>query len=305
MHLNLNEKKTKITYIIGNKLKFLGFVLHSAPYNQLSYRNSRRIEKRKRIMLRMKALKENTASKFRKFLRTKITKHIAKKLNRTNKTEEKDHFINELSCSLAQLVNVNEAGFSNFRDLLRILEKKLADTILYDTNEKMKSIFKSLFDEETLNEPVMIDGCSHDFAGKDNTVISKSKLTFSSFARRFTKILQREGFQYSTNKKMHFNFDIRKFIKEKKIQFTYFPSDYRLPEGLKKKLYVFSSIKQKRGAVSHNYKILILHFWELQNSVPLESKISLEQSLVSKAKIKAFETGTGILMALPIQIRVD
>jgi hypothetical protein len=108
-------------------------------------------------MSRIKTLKKNTASKFRKFLRTKITKHIAKKLNRTNKTEEKNHFINELSHSLAQLINVNGVGFSNFRDLLRILEKKLADIILDDTNEKMKSIIKSLFDKETLDEPVVND----------------------------------------------------------------------------------------------------------------------------------------------------
>jgi hypothetical protein len=260
LHLDLNEKKTKITYIIGNKLKFLGFVLHGVPYNQLQYRNSRRIEKRKRIMSRIKTLKENTVSKFRKFLRTKITKHIAKKLNRTNKTEEKNHFINELSHSLVQLVNVNETGFSNFRDLLRILEKKLADIILYDTNEKMKSIFKSLFDKEILDEPVIKNGYFYGYAGKDSTVTSKSKLNLSSFARHFSEILQREGFQYSTSKRIQFSDDIVKFMKEKEIQLTYFPSDYKLPESLKKDLFVFSPTKPKKGAVSHNYKTLILHF---------------------------------------------
>jgi hypothetical protein len=94
-------------------------------------------------------------------------------------------------------------------------------------------------------------------------------------------------------------------MKKNKIQLTYFPSDYKLPESLKKDLYVFSPAKPKKGAVLHNYKTLILHFWGLQNSALLESKISLDQSLVSKARTKALETCTGVLMALPIQIKVD
>lgn len=260
MHLDINEKKTKLTYIIGNKLKFLGFAFHSVSYNQSPYRNSRRIEKRKRIMSRMRALKENTANKFRKFIRTKITKHLAKKLGRTNKTDEKNHFTNELSHSLAQLINVNEVGFSNFRDLIRILEKKLADIIFYDTNEKMKSIFKSLFDKELLDEPIVNEGRFYGYAGKDNTILSKTKLGLNSLARHFSESLKREGFQYSISKKIQFPADSAKFMKERGIQLTYFPSDYKFPESLKKDLYMFSPTKPRKGAVSHNYKTLVLHF---------------------------------------------
>jgi hypothetical protein len=49
-------------------------------------------------------------------------------------------------------------------------------------------------------------------------------------------------------------------MKKKGIELTYFPSDYKFPENLKKNLHVFSSNKPKKGAILHNYKILISHF---------------------------------------------
>lgn len=104
MHLNLKEKKTKLTYILGKKLNFLGFVLYCLPYKQQFYRKSRKIEKRKRVIKRIKSYEKVTKTKLKKFLRTKITKLIAKKLGRTTKIEEKNHFTKELSESLIQLI---------------------------------------------------------------------------------------------------------------------------------------------------------------------------------------------------------
>lgn len=104
LHLNLKEKKTKLTYILGKKLNFLGFVLYCLPYKQQFYRKSRKIEKRKRVIKRIKSYEKVTKTKLKKFLRTKITKLIAKKLGRTTKIEEKNHFTKELSESLIQLI---------------------------------------------------------------------------------------------------------------------------------------------------------------------------------------------------------
>lgn len=238
---------------MGDKLHFLGFVLQGVPYNQRWYRKSRGIEKRKRIIARIKTLKEVTATKFRKFLRTKITKLIAKKLCRTNKTEEKNNFTKEFSQFLIQLISKDESKFNNFRDLLKILEKKLVETILSDTNEKIKSILIHFVDK-----PIVKKEHSYSYASNHTSIISKTKLYQASLTRYFTESLKREGFQHYTSKRICFPDTIRQFIKKKKIKLTYFPPNYKFPESLKKNLYVVS-VNQKKKALVHNYQILILH----------------------------------------------
>jgi hypothetical protein len=99
------------------------------------------------------------------------------------------------------LINVNEAGFSNFRDLSRIPEKKLVDTIFYNINEKMKSILKSLFNKRILDQFDIKYGRFYGYDGRDSTVISKSKLNFNSFARHFS---MGGGFNTSLAKKFSF-----------------------------------------------------------------------------------------------------
>lgn len=48
-------------------------------------------------------------------------------------------------------------------------------------------------------------------------------------------------------------------MNEKGIKLTYFPSEYKFPESLKKELIEFSE-KPERGSLVYNYKTLVLHF---------------------------------------------
>lgn len=155
-----------------------------------------------------------------------------------------------------------KSDFNNFRDLLRILEEKLVDTIFNDTNKKIKTILGNFFDSNFLDTSTNRKSVNCISVGKNIIITLKTKLLQTSFARKFTETLKFEGFQYYTAKnpkKIRFNETIRNFIKEKKIQFTYFPLNYKFSENLKKDLYVFSD-KPKKGALLHNYKTLILHF---------------------------------------------
>lgn len=81
LHLKLNEKKTLLTYGIGNKIKFLGFYLFHVSCSQLPRRNSRRMEKIKRIRNRILARKADADKKIQKRLKIDLIKIIKKKLN--------------------------------------------------------------------------------------------------------------------------------------------------------------------------------------------------------------------------------
>lgn len=260
--MDLKEEKTQLTYCLGNKINFLGFSLYGTPYNQLPYRNSRRIEKRKRVKARILAFNEVSKMKLRKFLRTKITKYIANKIGRSTKVEERNHFVEELSTSLIQLIKNNNEDYNNFRDLLRTLEKKLTDVILNDTNQKIKTLLGSLFDDKLQDEVVSKSRVPKGSANRDNTIISKTLFSQAAFARKFTDCLKREGFQYYSAKnpeKIRFDEVVRKFIKKENIKLTYFPSNYEFPENLKAKLIKFSR-KPVKGSLVHNYKTLVIHF---------------------------------------------
>ena len=60
-------------------------MLFQYSYSQLPYRNSRRIEKQKRIRNRILAYQANVKQKLTKIIRTKLTKAMYKKIGTTNK----------------------------------------------------------------------------------------------------------------------------------------------------------------------------------------------------------------------------
>jgi hypothetical protein len=66
LHLNLNEKQTKITNTYSDKAKFLGMYIYNMNANDLPYRNSREVENTKRVLRKNKALKNNSIIKILK-----------------------------------------------------------------------------------------------------------------------------------------------------------------------------------------------------------------------------------------------
>jgi hypothetical protein len=118
----------------------------------------------------------------------------------------------ELSESLIQLIKDDESNFNNFREILRILEKKLADIILYDSNEKIKTILVSLFNDNLLNTPNIEKVGNGSYASKNVTIIYKTKMSQTSFAQKLTECLKAEGFQhYNTKvpKKLRFDNSVK------------------------------------------------------------------------------------------------
>jgi len=261
LHLSLKKEKTKLTYAVGNKIGFLGFKLYQTSYNQLPYRNSRRIEKAKRVKNRVLAYKEQVKKKLKKQIRLNLVKNIKQKLKpkkKNSKTAKK--VSSELSEALVDILGDNININSSYRQILRELEEKLADVILNDTNEKIRTVLTHLIKPEFLDPTKENNNIGEYSFQRDTTLISKTKLSEAEYARRFTDILCKEGYEHYKHKevkKIRFHKDIIKYLRDNDIKLTYYPLKFILPNYIKDLLVLCSKDKPKKGAISNNYKVLI------------------------------------------------
>ena len=307
LHLNLKEKKTKLTYSIGNKIEFLGFLLYRVSYNQLPYRNSRRIEKVKRMKARILALKDQAKKKLTKRIRINLTKIIQKKL-KLNDKRATQKVTTELSDVLVGILGDKVTPDSPYRVILRQLESELADVIMNDANEKIKTVLGHLVNPELLDPVKIVKDNKSNYLTRDNTLISKTKLSEAEFARRFTDVLKNYGYEHykqKDRKKIRFDKGVKEYLKKNSIKLTYYPLEFVLDDDLKSRLEPLSKSKPKKGALIHNYKTLIDHLWKIQNNVDPELRVTKEQSQSSKSRLEVLETGEGVLTDLPIQVRVN
>jgi len=106
----------------------------------MSYRNSRRIEKLKRLRAWILADKDCAEKKVRKEIRLNLVKIIQQKLQ-VEKTEGVKSNSTELSEVLVGILCEKINFKSPYKEILRELESKLAEVIMYDTNERIKSAF--------------------------------------------------------------------------------------------------------------------------------------------------------------------
>jgi retron-type reverse transcriptase len=307
LHLNLKEKKTKLTFAIGNKINFLGFQLYKRAYNQLPYRNSRRIEKLKRIKARLLSSQDNTRKQLSKRLRFDLTKIIQQKMKLNNKATIKK-VTNELGDVLVNILGDKVSASSPYRKILRQLEYELAEVILNDTNEKIKTVLAHLVNPDFLDPVKFVENNRKYRMQRDITLVSKTKLSEAEFARRFTCLLKENGYEHYKNKdekKIRFDESIRKYLRANNIKLTYYPTEISLDAKVAEQLIPMSKTRPKKGALVNNYKTLIDYFFKLQNTVSPESALTKAQSQNSKARLKVLETKEGSLMDLPINIRVN
>lgn len=307
LHLNFKKEKTKLTFVIGNKVDFLGFNLYKHSYNQMPYRNSRRIEKLKRVKARLLALKDNAKKKLSKRIRYDLTKTIQQKLKLNDKSViQKVTY--ELSDVLVKILGDKVKFNSSYREILRKLEFDLTEVILNDTNKKITTVLAHLINPELLGSPKTIESTRLYSMDRDTTLISKTKLSESEFARRFTYLLKKNGFEHYKNKnekKIRFDKSIVQYLRNNDIKLTYYPVELNLDTEITKQLVPVSQIRPKKGALVNNYKVLINYFFKLQNSVSPELRVTKAQFQNSKARLKVLETGEGSRMELPIQVRVN
>ena len=307
LHLNLNEKKTHLSYIIGNKIEFLGFYLYNIPYNQMPFRNSRRIEKFKRIKSRLLAYKEATKKKLSKRIRIDLIKIIKEKLKIKNK-KSTEKVIHELSDVLVNILGDEVDAKSSYREILRKLELNLIEVIINDTNENIKKTLELLTDPKLLDSPEINENPGGYSTQRDTTLISKAKLSEAEFARRFTKLLEMNGYEYYKKKdpnKIRFDKNMVKYLRENNINLTYYPMKVILSEKIKNQLVKHSKSSPVRGALASNYKILINYFWEEQNKVDLKRRVTKEQSENLIGRLKVLESRSGVLVNLPIKLKVN
>lgn len=308
MHLNLKKEKTKLTYSIGNKINFLGFNLYRTPYNQFPYRNSRRVEKAKRIKTRLLADKDRVKKKLGKHLRLNLTKTLEQNLRIANSKSRKQ-FIYQLSETLVTVLGNKVNYRSSYREILREFEFKLADVILNDINQNLKELFSFLIKPEYLNSIKNIYNSNKNtsYTHKNVTLINKFKLSETEFARRFTNLLKENGFEhykYKNINKIKFDQNIVKYMRNAGIKLIYYPIDFIINEELKNRLVKISNIRIKRGALATNYKLLINYFWNLQNKIVLELKTTKKQSQNLKYNLVSLENDAS-LIELPINVRMN
>jgi len=307
LHLNLNEKKTNLTYVIGNKIKFLGFSLYYITYNQMPIRNSRRIEKFKRVKKKIIAHKKVIEKRLSKRVRIDLIKIIKKKLKIRNKKSTKK-VVHELSDTLINILGDEGKVNSKYREILRELESKLTEVIVNDTNENIKKILGHLINPKLLDLSEINENLGVYSMQRDTNLISRIKLSETEFIRRFTKLLKTNGYEHYKNrdlKKIRFDKTTIKYLRNNNIKFTYYPMKVILPEKIKNKLIKTSKNSPKRSAFTTNYKTLINYFWKEQNKVDSEMRITKEQSHNLIVGLKAFESYSGIRINLPIKIKVN
>ena len=307
LHLNLKEKKTKLTFAIGNKINFLGFQLYKRAYNQLPYRNSRRIEKAKRIKARLLALQDNVKTQLSKRLRFDLTKIIQQKIKLNNKAITKK-VTNELGDVLVNILGDKVNASSPYREILRQLEYELTEVILNDTNEKIKTVLAHLVNPDFLDPVKFVENNRNYRMQRDITLVSKTKLSEAEFARRFTRLLKENGYEHYKNKdekKIRFDESVRKYLRANNIKLTYYPTEISLDAKVTEQLVPVSKTCPKKGALANNYKTLIDYFFHLQNTVSPELGVTKAQSQNSKARLKVLETKKGSLIDLPINLRVN
>ena len=256
LHLNLNEKKIKLTYVIGNKIKFLGFSLYNIPHNQMPFRNSRRIEKFKRIKKRIFAYKKVIEKKLSKRIRIDLIKIIKKKLKIKNKKSTKK-MVHDLSDVLVDILGDEGKVNSTYREILRELESKLTEVIINDTNETIKILLGHLTNPKFLYSSEINENIRNYSMQRDIVLISESKLLEMEFSRKFIKLLKINEYEYYKNKnlkKIRFDKNTIRYLKNNNIKITYYFIKVILPEEVKNKLTKASKSSLKVGVFATNYR---------------------------------------------------
>lgn len=259
LHLKLNENKASLTYGIGNKVKFLGFYLFHVPYNQLSSRNSRRMEKIKRIRNRILARKAEADNKIKKRLKTDLIKIIKKKLEISVNPSRKC-ILNEIGEVFADNLKNQIKKEGSYRDILNKLISNISDDISSDASDKIKKVLTVFSNFDNLDPPKINFNPGELSALRGCTATPKAPLSETEFVRRITSYLKKENYEhYKTKdeKNVKFAKNIIHFMRSHHIKITSCPLIIELPKAVKTQLISQSKNNPVREAIATNYKIII------------------------------------------------
>jgi len=179
LHLSIESEKTKLTYTIGNKAKFLGMTIHNIPSNQLPFRNSRSIENEKRTKRKITALRDAQVRKISKNIRNsildKFSEDINMSINQGNLKSTKSLYKHFLRYVLDN-TNKNQSN----REIIRELTDKITisltdgnfDGIIKEYNDKLMEISRKMYVQAPENKAKFTDN-------KKVTVKSTKNLSLS------------------------------------------------------------------------------------------------------------------------------
>jgi hypothetical protein len=164
LHLSIESEKTKLTYTIGNKAKFLGMTIHNMPSSQLPFRNSRSRENEKRTKKRITILREAHLRKISKNIRSSILNKFSEDINMSinqGNLKSTKLLYNQFLRYILDNTNKNQSN----REILGELADKITialtggkfDGIIKEYNNKLMEISRKMYVEAPENTTKFTD----------------------------------------------------------------------------------------------------------------------------------------------------
>lgn len=299
LHLSIEGEKTKLTYTIGAKAKFLGMTIHNTPSNQLPFRNSRSIENAKRVKKRILALREAHLEKISKNVRNavidKFRKDTIKSVNQGNLESVKQlyqDFLLHVSCDPK---GSNRDILSEFTDKITI---SLTDggfkDIVLEYNNKLMDASRNLYVDAPDDPTKFVDNTT---TTAKSTV--KRPLSESEKMKRVNNLLIRVGAVSGSNTRGSWKWPNSTVLFLKGKEFTYVPLELSIPEKIETELIKFD----QRGAASSNTLLVVK--WLYNQQQIQKDPVTLEQPNHSKSRLNILESSIGIKTAVRPVINID
>ena len=256
LHLELNEKKTKITDTYADRVSFLGMYIYNKKPYDLSYRNSREIENTKRVIRKKKAIKNRATIQILKNTRQQILKILD------------DPHKNKIVTDALSDIDVKGKD----RNKIKALAKAIEDLKELDMPVEPKN-------KELLAE-----------ARKKNKQIPKQvPLNRRETLRRIMSTLTKYNSSVPNKIPSQWPWPIQRLLINKKL--TYCPEEIQLNTLELDSLIAKGSVKEQRRSSSNNMLIIVKKLLEIQDTLPDDQKISYMESKISRARIQVLEDG--------------
>lgn len=255
LHLELNEKKTKIIDTYADRVSFLGMYIYNKKPCDLSYRNSREIENTKRVIRKKEAIK-----------------------NRAK--------IQILKNTRQQILKILDDPHKN-----KIVTDALSDIDVKGDRNKIKTLAKAIEDLKELDRPVEPKNKEllAEARKKTKQIPKQVPLNRRETLRRIMSTLTKYNSSVPNKIPSQWPRPIQRLLINKKL--TYCPEEIQLNTLELDSLIAKGSVKEQRRSSSNNMLIIVKKLLEIQDTLPDDQKISYMESKISRARIQVLDDG--------------
>nr|UBY46120.1 hypothetical protein [Porphyridium purpureum] len=200
LHMKLKDKKTELVLrealsLLANKINFLGFNLYRPSFNQTLCRNSRRLEKIKRLKARIVSYKNNIKNILIKQIKLDFTKTIQQRLKNRENVKSITY---ELGNNLINILDDKIRSNYSYRMILRKLELNLLSIVAGSTDKNIENIVSYLTRPEFLT--ALNKNTMHNNIEKSTYLNSKLKLLKLKNVSTYTNLLRIGKYGYYETK---------------------------------------------------------------------------------------------------------